>query len=250
MAALVAIPTFEREALARHCLATAAEMHLPPGSEIIVFDDASPTLDVAALMREAGLAPLFQTGSDRRGPSGVAYRIWQHFLESRHEHLLILDSDMIANRSAIADGLAHRERFDGLITLYNSHNHPGLPDGEDRLIKRTVGNAGTLWTRPLAELVLSRFAATSVVNVDDAYSGLFAERGVPIMSVRRSRLQHLGIVGSNNRYFGSMEHGLHFLPDSDRQKDAIAAVYDDLMTRQGFYLPKQRPRRFAWLRRR
>jgi hypothetical protein len=249
MSALIAIPTFERETLVKHCLATAAEIALPAGGEVMVFDDASPSLDVGRMMGEAGLPVLCQRGAERRGPSGTACRIWKHFVESRHEHLLILDSDMIANRSALADGLRHRERFDGLITLYNSHNHPGRPDGDDRLVKRTVGNAGTLWTRPLAELVLSHLGDGSWVNIDDAYCDLFAAQGVPVMSVCRSRLQHLGIVGTNNRFFGELEHGLFFQPDADRQKEAILAIYDELMCRQNAYLKPARQRSFSWLRR-
>jgi hypothetical protein len=248
VSALIAIPTFERESLVEHCLATAAEMVLPADSEIMAFDDASPSLDIERLMRETGLPVLCRHGAQRLGPSGMACRIWEHFIGGRHGHLLILDSDMIANRSALADGLLHRERFDGLITLYNSCNHPGRADGEDRLIKRKVGNAGTLWTRPLAELVLSELVGSSLEYVDDAYSDLFAARGVPIMSVYRSRLQHLGIMGVNNRFFGELEHGLFFHPDSDRQKEAILATYDDLMRRQNFYLKPPRSRSRRWLR--
>jgi hypothetical protein len=235
---LVAIPTREREALVRHCLATAAEMELPPRSEIMVFDDASPSLDVAALMESQGLVPRLHANPTRLGASGTTVCIWRHFLGSRHEHLLILDSDMIANRTAVMDGLRLRERFEGLVTLYNSRLHPGVPIAEDVIVKWTVGNAGTFWTRPLAELVLEAFGDTKVVNVDDAYSRLLKSRHIAIVSPSRSRLQHLGTVGTNNRFFGQLEHGLNFRPDSKRQLLAIAAAYDDLMSRQDFYAPR------------
>lgn len=246
MSALIAIPTYEREPLVRHCLATAAEMALPPGSEIVVFDDASPSLDVAALMREAGLPVRCRRGSVRRGPSQTSGEIWRDFLAGSHRHLLILDSDMIANRSALVDGLRLRDGFDGLVSLYNSRNHPGVAAGEDRLVKRKVGNAGTLWTRPLAELVLAELCEdAAIVNIDDAYSDLFAQRGVPIVVPERSRLQHLGVVGTNNRYFGNLEHGLNFHPDSERQMLAILAVYDELMSRQQDYVPPPPRRRWG-----
>ncbi|MFN3547547.1 MAG: glycosyltransferase family 2 protein [Mesorhizobium sp.] len=244
MSVLIGIPTYEREPLVRHCLATAAELELPPGSEIVVFDDASPTLDVEALMREAGLPAHFRRGAVRRGPSHTSCEIWRHFLAGDHRHLLILDSDMIANRSAVMDGLRLRDGFDGLVSLYNSRNHPGIADGDDRVSKRKVGNAGTLWTRPLAEMVLAEFGdEPGVVNVDDAYSDLFASRAIPIVAFRRSRVQHLGIVGTNNRYFGNFEHGLGFRPDSEPQMRALLAVYDELMSRQEDYVAPPRQRR-------
>lgn len=244
MSALIGIPTYGRELLVRHCLATAAELELPAGSEIIVFDDASPTLDVDALMREAGLPSLFRRGTVRRGPSHTSFEIWRHFLAGDHRHLLILDSDMIANRSAVMDGLRLRDGFEGLVSLYNSRNHPGVADGDDRVAKRKIGNAGTLWTRPLAEMVLAEFGKESgIVNVDDAYSDLFVRRAVPMVAFRRSRVQHLGIVGTNNRYFGKLEHGLGFHPDSEPQVRAILAVYDELMSRQEDFVAPPRQRR-------
>lgn len=245
MSALIAIPTHEREPLVRHCLTTVAEMKLPPGSEIVVFDDASPTLDVEALMRGAGLPVHCRRGAVRLGASRTSCEIWKHFLAGDHRHLLILDSDMIANRSAVMDGLRLRDGFDGLVSLYNSRNHPGVADGEDRVAKRKVGNAGTLWTRPLAEMVLSELASdNAIVNIDDAYSDLFTGKGIPIVAFRRSRLQHLGVVGTNNRYFGNLEHGLGFRPDSEPQMRAILAVYDELMSRQEEYVEPPRQRRF------
>jgi hypothetical protein len=248
VSALIAIPTYERETLLRHCLGTAAEMELPPGSEIAVFDDASPSLDVGQSMQEAGLPPILWRSGQRRGASGVTYEIWRRFLGGSHPHLLILDSDMIANRSALMDGLRLREGFAGLITLYNSRLHPGSPAGEDRVLKQHVGNAGTLWTRALALKVLQAFGSEVHANVDDAYSRLFSSRQIPMLAPRRSRLQHLGIAGTNNRYFGELEHGLNFQPDSERQLRAIAATYDELMARQDFYLRPHRRGLVRWLR--
>jgi hypothetical protein len=236
MSALIAIPTFERESLLKHCLATAAELVLPAGSAVMVFDDASQSLDVERLMRAAGLPPLYHRGSQRLGTHGMTCHIWDNFLRGSHEHLLFLDSDMIANRSALSDGQQYLGDFDGLLTLYNSRMHPGRLAGEDRLIKHKVGNAGTLWTRKLSQLVLAELGSYSFANIDDAYSDLLAGRDIPIMSVNRSRLQHLGIVGLNNRYFGDLEHGLNFRADSARQMEAIVETYDDLMRQQGSYL--------------
>jgi hypothetical protein len=188
------------------------------------------------MMRAAGLPAQCHHSSMRLGTHQMTCCIWDYFLCSSHDHLLFLDSDMIANRSAVGDGLRYRKNFDGLLTLYNSRMHPGSPAGEDRLSKRKVGNAGTFWTKPLSQLVLDALRNYKFANIDDAYSDLLADMDVPIISVERSRLQHLGIVGLNNRYFGEMEHGLFFQADSLRQLEAIAATYDDLMREQEFYL--------------
>jgi hypothetical protein len=187
-------------------------------------------------MREAGLPPQYWRSPEQLGTHRMTCHVWSHFLRSAHQHLLFLDSDMIANRTALSDGLRYRANFEGLLTLYNSRMHVGEPAGEDRLFKRKVGNAGTLWTRPLSQLVLAEFEDHSFANIDDAYCDFLTARGVPIISVNRSRLQHLGITGLNNRYFGELEHGLFFRADSERQLEAIAATYDDLMHRQELFV--------------
>jgi hypothetical protein len=236
MSVLIAVPACERGDLLKHCLATLAEMSRPAGGEVMVFDDASRSLDVETLMQDAGLPILCYRSPRRLGASAMVCRIWEHFLRGHHEHLLFVDSDMIANTSALIDGLKYRESFDGLITLYNSWLHAGQRDGPDRLIKRRIGNAGTFWTRALCEFVHSQLREASLDHIDDTYSQLLAAQQIPILSVQRSRLQHLGILGSNNRFFGELEHGLFFQPDSVRQMEAIVAIYDNLMCRQKLFV--------------
>jgi hypothetical protein len=46
----IAIPVYQRGDLVRHCFATRAELELPDGSEIVVFDDMNPTLNVPSLI--------------------------------------------------------------------------------------------------------------------------------------------------------------------------------------------------------
>lgn len=233
---LVAIPVHERGALVRHCLRTAAELVLPAGGEIMVLDDASPTLDVPALIAETGLRCRYERMPQRLGADAMVRQIWRQFLESGHAHLLFLDSDMVANRDAVTVALQLAGRFDGLLSLYNSLVHPGQAIDDDLVGKPVIGNAGTLWSRELVAMVE---AATDPEGwaIDHAYCRVLAERGIPIAVTARSRVQHIGIYGTNNRHFGWLEHGQGFLPDSLAQWQALGFVYDDLMSRQRDFLP-------------
>lgn len=234
---LVVVPVHERGALVRYCFRSAAELELPAGSEILVIDDMSPTLDVPALIAETGLACRYERTAEWVGADRMVGRIWRQFLDSGHAHLLFLDSDMVANRDAVTVGLRLAARFDGLISLYNSIAHAGEAIDDELLAKRTVGNAATLWTRPLAALALETVDPATAGGVDHAYCRLFAARGIPIAVTARSRVQHIGIYGANNQYFGSLEHGSGFRPDSPVQWEALGFVYDDLMRRQQAYMP-------------
>jgi hypothetical protein len=242
---LVAIPVHQRGDLVRHCLATVAELELPPGSEIAVFDDASPY--VPALIAATKLSCRFERAPSRRGAGGMVVHIWRDFLAGPHEHLLFVDSDVIANRDAVMVGFELARRFDGLISLYNSSLHNGTAIDGELLAKPFVGNAGTFWSRRLAQLALEKVGPAD--DVDFAYCRLFARLGIPIAATARSRVQHIGLVGVNNRYYGNLDHGLGFVPDAPAQWHAIGFVYDELMRRQSHYLrPVERaPGPFDWL---
>lgn len=233
---LVAIPVYQRGDLVRHCLATVSQLELPPGSEIVVFDDVSPTLDVPALIAATGLKCTFHRLGSRLGADRMVSHVWRYFLDGPHSSLLCLDSDMIANRDAVTVGLRLADQFDGLISLYNSTMHPGVEKDGELLVKRSVGNAGTLWSRPQAKLALDTLGDRTS-GIDHAYCELFENRGVRLAATSQSRLQHIGIIGANNRFYGQLDHGLGFVPDAQAQWHAIGYVYNELMSRQGDFLP-------------
>jgi len=235
---LVAIPVFERERTVRHALSTVAEMLLPHGTDILVLDDASMSFDVLGATVSAGLVCEYVRMPRRLGADDMIRHIWERFLAGQHHELLFFDSDMIANTNAAIDGLNLLHRNGGLLSLYNSTNHPGNRFGDGLLRKTVVGNAGTLWTRGLAELALQ--STLDVAHgVDHAYCRVFSERDISILVTERSLLQHIGIYGTNNSQFGQLEHGAGFSPDGLAQWRAINFVYDDLMTRQKEFLAER-----------
>jgi hypothetical protein len=233
---LVGIPVHQRGELVRRCFATAAELELPAGSEIVVFDDASPTLDVPGLIALSGLSATYRRNAASLGADGMIARLWEHFLDSSHERLLFFDSDMIANRDTLVVARRFVATFPGLLSLYNSRLHPGTPLTPELIGKPVVGNAGTFWSRDLAELALRRSDRSTAR--DFSYCRLFASEGIAVAATRQSRMQHLGVQGANNRMFGQLEHGLGFVPDAPAQWQALGFAYDELMRNQAAYLPK------------
>ena len=238
MSVLVAIAVHERAPLVRLCLPTVAELLLPPDSEIVVFDDASKSFDVAALIAEIGLTATLQRAAFRLGPDAMIYFVWSHFLASRHTELLFLDSDLIINPNALLQGLAHLAAFPGLLSLYNSRRHPAFGESGPLALKSILGNAGTLWRRDLVQQVKGALAAGQYI--DDRYSRFLTANNVPLAATSKSLVQHLGIGGTNNTYLGDFDHGLNFTPDTPLQLAAIAAVYDQIMLNQRSYLPPPR----------
>ncbi|SFZ82816.1 Glycosyl transferase family 2 [Devosia enhydra] len=232
MSILVAIPSYERPELLGYCINTACELKSDEPYEIVIFDDASPTLDLEAFVRKGRLS--VSRSETNVGPSGTISRIWRHFLTSRHEYLFFLDDDLIANTDALAVGMARLASQSGLLSLYNSTMHTGVSVAPDLLEKQRLGNAGTFWTRDLVALALRELEGQD--HIDNRYSGLFAARGIPMLATVQSRVQHLGIKGRHNWRFGQLEHGLGFEPDSESQMRALCRTYDVLMTHQADYM--------------
>lgn len=235
MSTLVAIPVYERAEQVRHCFATLAELQRPDGTTIVVFDDCSQTFDPGAMAAEAGIIAVHDRRPFRIGADAMIYLMWSTFLASGADTLLMVDSDMIANRTALVDGLALLGGVDGLLSLYNSIRHPAIEEAGELVYKRRLGNAGTLWTRELVALV--RGGVEPGNFMDDRYCIFLRQRGLRLASTRRSRLQHLGHGGQNNRYFGDLDHGAGFVADSAPQQAALVEAYDELMSRQPFYRP-------------
>jgi hypothetical protein len=74
-------------------------------------------------------------------------------------------------------------------------------------------------------------------QIDVRYSALFARRGIEMAAMARSRLQHLGIEGTNNRYFGMIDYGIGFAPDAEGQSRALVETLDLLLGNQAHFLP-------------
>ena len=238
MSVLIAIPAHERERLVRFCLATVARMERPAGSELLLIDDACRTFDPVAAAADAGLTVTLQRHGFRVGADATTWLAMTRLGSSEHSHLLFVDSDMVVNTTALSDGLALLAHYDGLLSLYNSMMHEGLESEGEIVRKRALGNAGTLWRRDLVELVLKGLPPGAYL--DDRYCTFLGERGIPVASVARSRMQHLGFEGSNNRYFGKLEHGIGFVPDEAHQTAALLSVYDDLLMRQAYFAAPSR----------
>jgi hypothetical protein len=132
--------------------------------------------------------------------------------------------------------LALCANFDGLFSLYNSIRHPPVRVLGEVVHKSMIGNAGSLWNRDLVSLVRAELEMGNFL--DHRYSQFLRQKGIPLASTARSRLQHLGFEGAHNRFYGDLEHGVGFVPDGPPQYRALADAYDDLMSRQDFFLPR------------
>ena len=135
----IVIPAYNAAADLRACLAS-LQGQLPPGSEVIVINDASTdiTADVA---RQYG-ARLF-TREQRGGPASA--RNWGCH-EARGTWVFFLDADVTIHPATIATALAHLHANPGLDALFGSYDdapgHPGLVSQFRNLLHHHVHQTG------------------------------------------------------------------------------------------------------------
>ena len=75
-------------------------------------------------------------------------------------------------------------------------------------------------------------------HFDDWFSEYLTNCGIPKSCSNQSYLQHLGVDGMNNRYFGRMDCGLNYTPDAPEQAAAMAQVFNDMMSNQAYFRGK------------
>ncbi len=231
----IATPFFDRTGLLRHCLTTLAMLKQHDLLEFVVYCDAGYDVRADAVISEILPGARKVLLSQRLGASGTTHRIVEDFAVSQSaDQLLIVDADMIA-RTDTAQMIFNWPVCDNqMMSVYNSSSHPPIhPSNAPFVHKRTLGATGTVWSLNLAQQVVDHVPTGT--HFDDRFSEYLAKSGMPMSCSNRSYLQHLGVDGMNNRYFGFIDYGLNFTPDAPEQKAAMAEVFNDMMSNQAYF---------------
>lgn len=239
----IATPVFDRIGLLRHCLTTLAMLRRQDDLDFVVYCDAGYDAEADAVISEILPMARKTVSQQHLGASATAHRIVAEFAASSDaDQLLIVDADMIARTDTAKTILSWPVHNNMLVSVYNSNLHaPIHPSDAPFVHKRALGTTGTLWSRQMAQLVVDHVPAGT--HFDDRFSEFLANSDIPMSSSNRSYLQHLGVDGMNNRYFGRIDYGLNYSPDAPEQATAMAEVFNDMMSNQAYYRGKTDKRR-------
>ena len=207
---LIAIPVFNRAACLLRLLESlyASQSVLP--ANVHVFDDASDEFDTHFLRCSLqATSQLIRHDKNSGGADQAVERIFQFFLRSEYQQLLLLDSDLIVANDwlqASWRGFAHAQ---GLLSLFNTPTHYAhAPAGPGLVKKNSVGFAGTLWSRELVSEVLQQVDAGGAYDWDIC---AYLQNRRNIMCLLESCVQHLGVEGQNSR-LAKFDYGAGFAP--------------------------------------
>lgn len=204
-----------------------------------IYDDCSTELSIEDIHRIVPYATTVLRRAHNLGADGNMYQIFQDFLSTEDEYLLLCDSDLIFRPGWLDMLLEQILHTDGILSLYNSRMHPflsvDLSDGQVVFApKEDLGAAGCAFTRRRVEDIVRAFPTLPTYTTFDwIWSEYFRQQGLRLCCLRESYIQHIGVIGQNN--FGQLtryDYGLNFLPVSEVNQRIMIEFIDGLVSAQ------------------
>ncbi len=211
----IGIPLRNRRHLVEYNAFSLSRLVHPPGLAVmlIVLDDCSEEFGTELLQR---LYPPATRIIRRDTPSGGADHATAELLAllvaEGTDVVMILDSDLILRGDMLTIIAESLPRTDGFLSLFNTDTHPAYGEEGAFLLKRTVGAAGTVWQRSLAEEVLARVPVARFW--DWRFCEYLQSRNVRLYCLRNSAVQHLGFATGQNSGIGYGDFGKGFADGS------------------------------------
>lgn len=231
MKVAIGIPTYNRRHLVELQASSLRASTLPPDSRVIVIDDCSTEYDTAYLKS------IYPSSSEIRGrpvnSGGASFaqrELMEQLLQTEADAVMLLDSDLIVGQNFLTLGAQLLQTTQGVLSLFNTPNHPGIDSRGPLLIKKSIGCAGSMWKRETALKMMSEVGPG--VEFDWRFSNYLNQANIEICVVRNSLVQHLGYSHGQNHNFESGDFGVGFgEADANNAYRAIELLMGDNQAR-------------------
>lgn len=243
---IIAIPTHNRVDLLLSCLECLSLVDGLDNWSLRIYDDCSSEYDIHAVVSRFGLKAVIQRNEQRLGGDINNLSMLKDCLRLQPERILLLDSDMILSPDSLEFIERHFSETDGFLGLYNSCRHMVQGDINEALVyKWSCGATATVWEAKLLAAMIQSLSDTYLW--DWKASDYMNEHHIRICVARKSRAQHLGIIGGMHFFpFGKLDYGLGFEVVHEAHARALAASHQRLMVDQ---MPYVRAKRLPFFRR-
>lgn len=177
---------------------------------IRIYDDASSDYSVETL-RDIfpNATSIIRNETNYGADKNIAY-MYKDFLQHEEDIIFNADSDLLFNKKWMIQGMDYYRKTDGVLSLFNTRHHKVITTIDDLCLKEDLGSAGTFMSR---ENVKKIFTDENVIDISERldwqWSELLKKEGVKLYSVKKSLVQHLGIVGQNS-FIGNADYGEGF----------------------------------------
>lgn len=207
MKVAIGVPTFNRRHMVELSAASLRASSIPHGTTLLVVDDASTEYDVAYLKSiYPEFADIRRRSANSGGAGFASHDLMRQLLETDAEAVLVLDSDLLVSTNFLELGISLLPETDGVLSLFNTPNHPVIGARGRFVLKKSLGSAGTLWRRDVAAKVLAAVPADP--EWDWRFSEFLVGAGLDLCVTRNSLVQHMGYSGGQHCNFGYGDWGV------------------------------------------
>lgn len=211
----IGVPTFNRRIFVEANGRSLRRAAIPPGLEVklLVVDDASAEYDAAFLAEVYPVgAQILRRESNSGGADHAIADLFQRCLALNADAILLLDSDLIVDPDFLTKGLALLQQSDGMVSLFNTPNHPAREKFGALLRKSSIGSAGALWSRALAEEVRAQVPIGP--KWDWRFCAFLEASGRRVLCAEQSLVQHIGFFEGENSSLDYGDYGVGFAAGS------------------------------------
>jgi len=194
----IAIPTYNRRSVVSITSRILQTMPWLKDVNLRIYDDCSE-LSVAELRQFYPTACEILKRGTNFGADAHIPVIFENFLKTNDDWLLMLDSDLIVSEKLLAEIRTRLPLTDGFLTVYNSYRHATTSTEVIEEVpfdlKASAGSAGTVLSRDLAQQALE--SLNSGPQFDLRMAQLFRRRKIRLLASPQSYVQHIGFDGAN-----------------------------------------------------
>lgn len=226
----IGIPVCNRRQLVEFNAFSVSRLVVPENLDlrILVIDDCSTEFGTDLL---SSIYPEGTRILRRETPSGgadyAAADLLGHLVRERTDTVMILDSDCILRSDALITIVRSFSLTDGLLSLFNTDNHPAYQEVGGFVLKNSIGAAGTVWSGELAQDILANVLVGR--RWDWRVGEYLRERGTRLFCLKNSALQHLGFSSGENSNLVQGDFGSGF---SDQAIEYLYFITEEIVRAQ------------------
>jgi glycosyltransferase involved in cell wall biosynthesis len=229
----IGIPTYNRLRILKIMSESLYASDINSSHNIKVYDDCSDEYDLNTLRQIFPTAVSIIRNTDNIKADKNIYQMYRDFLSSSDEYFFNADSDLIFHTHWLGTALELIQKTEGILSIFNSYLHQPLKTMNDNFcIKKTIGSAGTLFTRERVEELVLRFTSTDDFrSFDWRWSEYFSTRNIPIYCTNTSLVQHIGYIGQNSgqKIIHSFDFGKNFKITASAQGQIINDIFESFL---------------------
>jgi hypothetical protein len=228
----IGITTYNRKNLLELMASSLYESDISIPYNIKIYDDCSNEYGLEELKSIFPDAASIKINRNNLKADKNIYQMYSDFVSTSDLFLFNADSDLLFKKKWLNTALGLIKETSGILSLFNANSHESYKTINNELcLKKTIGSAGTLFTRDRVVDLLTEINSIEKVKAFDwQFSEYFDKAGLPIYCVNNSLVQHIGYNGQNTGFY--FDFGRNYQIDTLEQgqiiNDIFAMFIDDI----------------------